>query len=76
MSHIETGSTKLSLQVFGELAEALHTSADSLLYDKRLSNSQTDLQEIADVIQKCTPAQAQVLKEIILSSWNAMNRYL
>ena len=24
MSHIETGSTKLSLQVFGELAEALH----------------------------------------------------
>ena len=24
MSHIETGSTKLSLQVLGELAEALH----------------------------------------------------
>lgn len=28
MSHIENGGTKLSLQVFAELAEALHVSAD------------------------------------------------
>lgn len=76
MSHIENGSTKLSLQVFGDLAEVLHTSADSLLYDMSLSNSQGDLQGIVGVIKKCTPAQAQVLKEIVLSGWNAMNRYL
>ena len=33
MSHIETGNTKLSLQVFADLAEALQVSVDSLLYD-------------------------------------------
>ena len=33
MSHIETGNTKLSLQVFADLAAALHVSADDLLFD-------------------------------------------
>ena len=36
MSHIETGNTKLSLQVFADLAAALHVSADDLLFDARL----------------------------------------
>ncbi len=33
ISHIETGNTKLSLQVFADLAAALHVSADDLLFD-------------------------------------------
>lgn len=76
MSHIENGGTKLSLQVFADLVEALHVSADSLLYDMGKPSVQNAAQEIVDTFDKCTPMQAQALKEILLSAWNAMNKYL
>ena len=76
MSHIETGNTKLSLQVFADLAEALQVSVDSLLYDVNSNNKQQAYQEITDILDQCTPAQAQALKEIISSTWSAINKYL
>ena len=76
MSHIETGNTKLSLQVFADLAEALQVSVDSLLTDVNMTNKQQTYQEIMDILDQCTPAQAQALKEIISSTWNAINKYL
>ncbi len=76
MSHIETGNTKLSLQVFADLAEALQISVDSLLYDANENSKQQTYQEITDILDQSTPAQAQALKEIIASTWNAINKYL
>lgn len=76
MSHIETGNTKLSLQVFADLAEALQVNVDSLLNDVIMPNKQQTYQEIMDILDQCTPAQAQALKEIISSTWNAINKYL
>ena len=76
MSHIETGNTKLSLQVFVDLAEALQVNVDSLLTDVNMTNKQQTYQEIMDILDQCTPAQAQALKEIISSTWNAINKYL
>lgn len=76
MSHIETGNTKLSLQVFANLAEALQISMDSLLYDANENSKQQTYQEITDILDQSTPAQAQALKEIIASTWNAINKYL
>ena len=76
MSHIETGNTKLSLQVFADLAEALQISVDSLLYDANENSKQQTYQEITDILNQSTPAQAQALKEIIASTWNAINKYL
>lgn len=76
MSHIETGNTKLSLQVFADLAEALQVNVDSLLTDVNMTNKQQTYQEIMDILDQCTPAQAQALKEIISSTWNAINKYL
>ena len=76
MSHIETGNTKLSLQVFADLAEALQVNVDSLLNDVNMVNKQQTYQEIMDILAQCTPAQAQALKEIISSTWNAINKYL
>ncbi|MBQ2313947.1 MAG: helix-turn-helix transcriptional regulator [Treponema sp.] len=46
MSHIETGRTKLSLQVLVDLAVALETSTDSLLFD----TVPLSRQELADAI--------------------------
>ena len=76
MSHIETGNTKLSLQVFADLAEALQVSVDSLLYDVNSNSKQQAYQEITDILDQCTPAHAQALKEIISSTWSAINKYL
>ena len=76
MSHIETGNTKLSLQVFVDLAEALQVNVDSLLTDVNMTNKQQTDQESMDILDQCTPAQAQALKEIISSTWNAINKYL
>ena len=76
MSHIENGGTKLSLQVFAELAEALHVSADCLLYDARSSSNQSVSQEITQIIDACTPMQARALKEIMKAAQEAMRRYL
>ena len=76
MRHIETGNTKLSLQVFVDLAEALQVNVDSLLTDVNMTNKQQTYQEIMDSLDECTPAQAQALKEIISSTWNAINKYL
>ena len=76
MSHIETGNTKLSLQVFVDLAEALQVSVDSLLYGVNSNSKQQAYQEITDILDQCTPAQAQALKEIISSTWSAINKYL
>ena len=76
MSHIETGNTKLSLQVFADLAEALQISVDSLLYDANENSKQQAYQEITDILDQSTPAQARALKEIISSTWNAINKYL
>ena len=76
MSHIETGNTKLSLQVFADLAEALQVSVDSLLYDVNSNSKQQAYQEITDILDQCTPAKAQALKEIISSTWSAINKYL
>mgnify|MGYP002673348317 CR=1 FL=1 len=76
MSHIETGNTKLSLQVFADLAEALQVNVDSLLTDVNEASKQRVYQEIADILDRCTPVQAQALKEIISSTWNAINKYL
>ena len=58
MSHIETGNTKLSLQVFCDLASALHVSADDLLFDGRPSGKAVCTQEIADLLSRCSPSQA------------------
>ena len=64
MSHIETGSTKLSLQVFAALAQALQVSADALLFG---DNTQTETAQLA----QCTPAQARALQELLAAAKNA-----
>lgn len=57
MSHIETGGTKLSLQVLVDLSYALGTSTDSLLFDKpALSRS-----ELAEAIMHADQRQIDLL---------------
>ena len=65
MSHIETGNTKLSLQVFADLAAALHVSADDLLFDAPPSVKPVCVREIAALLDQATPEQTQILTDIV-----------
>ena len=67
MSHIETGNTKLSLQVFADLAAALHVSADALLFDAPPSReARLCWREIAGRCSiQATPEQTQILTDIV-----------
>ncbi len=75
MSHIETGSTKLSLQVFVDLARALEVSTDDLLGDIDAGRN-VSITEIADVLADCTTRQVQVISEIVKSTKQAMDKYV
>ena len=72
MSHIETGNTKLSLAVFADLAMAL----DELLFDIEPASKTTALNEIAGVLEGCSVAQSQVIKDIVTASKISMDKYL
>ena len=61
MSHIETGNTKLSLQVFTDLAEALQISVDSLLYFEML-------------IYDCSAAEKRFLFDILKAAKEAIRK--
>lgn len=63
MSHIETGRTKLSLQVFVDLAEALGVRTDELLYDAASDHSSA-LKELAAILDACTPQQTRCIVDI------------
>lgn len=74
-SHIETGSTKLSLQVFADIAAALDVCADALLYDAPAFGITVSTQQIADVLSRCTPSQAQALANILTAAKQAMDKH-
>lgn len=65
MSHIETGNTKLSLPVLVKIACALGVRTDDLLFDApeaALSGAQED---IAAVLEQCTPRQAKIIADLV-----------
>lgn len=76
MSHIETGNTKLSLPVLVKLSEELSVRTDDLLFDSSVVNKSAIIDDIIHVFEGCTAQQAQVLKEIVVSSAVAMDKYL
>ena len=74
MSHIETGSTKLSLTVLVSIAEALNVHTDELLYDY------PDFSDIANndlfsLLEKCTPEQHQFLNHLLIYTKNELDIY-
>ncbi len=75
MSHIETGATKLSLPVLVSLAEALGTSTDSLLFEEKRLTKSASLSRIAELLEDCSPAQAQILGEILQSAKASLEKH-
>ena len=74
--NIETGNTKLSLSVFVDIASALEVQADALLYDQPRDSISTAANEIGDVLENCSAAQARILAEVVKTAKQAMDAYL
>ena len=65
MSHIETGSTKLSLPVLVAIADKLGVRTDDLLTDADYPTKNAAVSDIYDVLDQCTPKAAKVLAAIV-----------
>ena len=62
--------------VIRRIGSALDVRADELLYDAPASGKAIGTQQIADVLSRCTPAQTQVLADILTAAKQAMDKYL
>lgn len=67
MSHIETANTKLSLQVFADIANALSVQTDALLHDQQQETVTSMTNEIVTVMETCNARQARIITEIVKS---------
>lgn len=73
MSHIETGSTKLSLPVLVDLANALGVGSDTILESAIEMQKDASSDNIEVILKNCTPQQAAVLEQILVSAKKAMD---
>ena len=69
MSHIETGSTKLSLPVLASLARVLTVSADYLIY-----GSANTREEVNSILDSCSEKQERILVEILKGAKIALDQ--
>jgi len=75
MSHIETGNTKLSLPVLVNLASALHTGTDELLFEAPEGQKGKGMGEIQAVLDACSPRETKIIAAIVKSAKAAMEQY-
>lgn len=75
MSHIETGSTKLSLPVLVDIADALQVSVDEILSDGAVMGKSRAEEDIASALNSCTPKQAAFLANLIKTAKQALDDY-
>ena len=73
VSHIETGSTKLSLPVLAALAEALGVQVDALLYllDEEVQRDVV-IEEMVQMLGGCTH---QLMCEVLKATEDSLQRY-
>ena len=74
MSHIETGNTKLSLPVLVALARELDVRTDDLLFDSP-SCKDASLQELASVLESCSPTETRILVDIATAAKKSLDKH-
>ncbi|MDE6626886.1 MAG: helix-turn-helix domain-containing protein [Lachnospiraceae bacterium] len=75
MSHIETGNTKLSLQVFVDIANALSVQTDELLYDIPQINRTVIKHELTEILDSCSQQDLYILVDVIKTLKSALKKY-
>ena len=72
MSHIETGSTKLSLQVLVDVAKVLEVNTDDLIFEKK---PQFMIDTINNLLSECNENQLAFITDIVKSTKDALEKY-
>ncbi len=75
MSHIETGNTKLSLSVLVLLAQVLEVRTDDLLFERSNKSYTAAIDEIAAILEKCTPQQLRFMQEMMRAAQISLDKY-
>ena len=65
MSHIETGSTKLSLAVLVRLSCTLGVSTDELLFDQTFDKKSILMDKTVEMLESCTAQELAIIVDII-----------
>ena len=74
VSHIENGTTKLSLIAIVDIANALNTTVDRLLCDN-INNSNNEYAcELSELISGCSPLEMRFIIEITKPALDAFRR--
>lgn len=76
MSHIETGNTKLSLNVFVDIANALEVRTDDLLDNPATPTTSTSLNDIVAVLERCSAQEARVIADVAKATKLAIDKHL
>ena len=74
MSHIETGNTKLSLQVFVDIARALDISADDLLSESTPAR-RDQYADIGSILDMCSVQEVKILTDMVKSMKISLDKY-
>ncbi len=76
MSHIETGNTKLSLQVLCDIASALDVGTDELLCEHSKSSGIAARDEIFEILEACSAKEANVIADIVKAAKLSIDKYM
>jgi len=76
MSHIETGNTKLSLPVLVDIAAVLEVRTDDLLSSNPAAATNSALDDIAAVLDRCSAQEAKIITDIVKAAKLSMDKYL
>ena len=76
MSHIENGSTKLSLPVLIELSQILEVSTDSIIFGDCGRDAELPGRQIAELLESSSTKQQRIISEVVSAVKTAMDKYL
>lgn len=66
IGNIETASSKLSLQALVDIANALKTTSDALLYDSLIPDADPYYQQAKDILQDCSNHEKEILLHLMV----------
>ena len=72
LSHIETGNTKMSLEIFFKLSEELNVHTDDLLRDRPNTDANYYLSNILSTLEDCNATQLRILEKILSAAKDSL----
>lgn len=75
MSHIETGNTKLSLEVFAGITTALDARADELLFGIREIAMEGHVNEIEQILSDCNAVEQFIISDTAKAIKHSLKKY-